>query len=395
MKIIVAGPPHSGKSCFLYGLCRLLPRHDYFLFRACPDGEGTWTYRNEMNAVELRHKGKFDQAFMQYVLGGLAKCADHAPITLVDVGGVRSPENEAIFRTCDAFIVISSKDEETVAWREFGEKLGLKCLALLKSDLHGSNSLEDAGAPIVGTVAGLERGDLVVSPAHEALAEVLKKFIAARVAAKETKMNMITTQQIADTLGKVEVERTLPNGKVVKQLVWEGSDLVRLQAKMFGPKAAEATEPLTFDGPAPAWLAVAFVHGIHPRCAQLNDPRLGAVDVRAPKPSGSGEGKNLKFSVKENGEFTLVEFEIIEGGVFDANDLDGVRPPTVNGQKGVVLSGRGPNWLTATIAMGYHATRWVACWQPGSGATIAMNHHPERKLGDVITDEVIREARNK
>lgn len=399
MKVIICGPPHSGKSVFFQGLTKLLDRNSYFLFRACPDGEGTWTYRDERNSVELRRKGKFDQAFMKYVLEGLANCSVHAPLTLVDVGGVRSAENEAIFQACDAFVVLSSKDEETLAWREFGERLGLRCLALLRSDLHGEHSLESIEVPIRGTVAGLERGQLVVSPAHEALALVLKTAATEAARKREREMeattSTITTQQMADHLGKQLDERTLPNGKTVQQLVWTGGDLARLDAEMFRPLTAQvpAGGHYVLDGPAPAWMAVGFVHGVHPQCAALMDPRLGPVDVPAPKPSDKGEGKGLSYIVQEGENFTFVEFSI-EGGIIDVADLYGVRPPRVDCQKGVVVSGKGPNWLHAAPAMGYHTTRWVACWQPGGGATVAMTHHASRKLGEVIPDEVVRAVRS-
>lgn len=204
----------------------------------------------------------------------------------------------------------------------------------------------------------------------------------------------ITTTQMASYLGKTEEERTLPNGKVITQLVWSGDDLARLDEEYLRPLSAETPEDghYVLDGPVPAWLAVGFVHGLHPQWGALNDPRLGEVAVLSPRPQGQGEGKNLSFSTKENEEFTFVEFEII-GGVFDVADLPTVMPPVVNARKGVVISGRGPNWLMATLAMSYHTTRWVACWQPGSGATVAMTHHPERKLGDVIPDEIVRVAR--
>lgn len=390
MKVIIAGPPHSGKSVFIYGLCKLLRRGSYFLFRACPDGEGSWTYRAEANNG-LRRKGKFDRSFMDYVLSGLKNVASSSvPLTLVDVGGERSAENEKIFAECDAFIVLSSSEDEMMKWRGFGQNAGLVCLALLRSDLHGEHTLESSDLPVRGTVAGLERGQLVISPCHEALAEILRESI---VEKEEVRVSTITTAQLAERLGKVPVERTLPNGKTISQLVWEGSDLPQLQEMVFGPLAAQppAEGRYVLDGPAPAWLTVAFAHGTHPQCTALNDPRLGAVDVLAPRPSG-GEGKNLSFSIKETEGFTFVEFEIV-GGVFDVTDLDSVRGPAVNPRKGVVLSGRGPNWLTATLALGYHLTRWVATWQPGFGATVAMVHHNERKLGEVIPDEAVRTAR--
>jgi hypothetical protein len=42
IKVIVGGPPHSGKSVFIEGLKQVLPDSDTFLFSACPDGEGAW-----------------------------------------------------------------------------------------------------------------------------------------------------------------------------------------------------------------------------------------------------------------------------------------------------------------------------------------------------------------
>ena len=58
MKIVFCGPPHSGKSIFLQGLTANTPHDDYYLFRSCPDGEGTWTYSNSGDAEKrLVHPG--------------------------------------------------------------------------------------------------------------------------------------------------------------------------------------------------------------------------------------------------------------------------------------------------------------------------------------------------
>ena len=56
LKVIICGPPHSGKSVFIGGLRKHLPGS--YLFRANPDGEGTWTYRND-DSASFRRKGKF------------------------------------------------------------------------------------------------------------------------------------------------------------------------------------------------------------------------------------------------------------------------------------------------------------------------------------------------
>lgn len=392
MKVVICGPPHSGKSVFVANLRRFLPREGLFLFRCAPDGEGTWSNKADQELVsKIRRKGKFDESFMSYVLNGLENC--RTPITLVDVGGIRSEQNEAIFAKCDAFVVLSSKDEEISEWQIFGERLGLNCLAVLRSRLTGSEVIEivSEGAPISGTICGLERGQELESDLLRQVAQRIIETAANDIAAyeeeKKEAMNTITTTQIAELLGKTEVEKTLPNGRVVKTIEWEGSDLPKLDEYLRGLGLGK-TDHLTFDGPCPAWLGLAVVHGVHPAYASMNDPRLGAVPVGCNTPSGEGSGKNIKFTSEDRGEYVMLTYEL-EGGVFDVADLSEVTPPAIPNGKGVVLSGRGPNWLTVSIAMAYHAmSRWVACFQPGVGATVAMTHHTSRNLGEVIPVEV-------
>lgn len=404
-RVVVCGPPHSGKSCFLYGLCKVLERQDYFLLRACPDGEGSWTYRSWAGAG-LRKKGEFSQSFMDWVLNSLRN-VHGVPLVLVDVGGRRSRENEEIFRECQGFIVLSADEAEMDEWRRFGETLGLECLALIRSELEGKDALETrlGEVPVRGCVSNLQRGqdNLRVTVVHDALAVVLREKIAAvKKAAAEGKevgpmtgpnLIFVTTQSLSQRLGKQLEPRTLPDGRVIQQLVWKGEDIPRID-EVCRELSAKPADGYVLDGPAPAWLGVVFVHGLHPQAAYLNDPRLGPVLITGRKPEGKGQGKNLTFKTVELDELTLVEFEVV-GGVFDVADLSDVVPPAVNTKKGVILSGRGPNWLSAKLALSYHLCRWVALWQPGSGATVAMSHYPSRRLGEVIPDEVVLEARKR
>lgn len=396
-KVIVCGPPHSGKSVFLANVKELLPRTGYFMFRCCPDGEGTWSAKADQETVkEIRRKGKFDKTFMDYVLKGLDNIQSHIPLVLVDVGGIRSAENAEIFKRCDYFIVLSSKEDEIVEWIKFGTEHGLKPLAILKSELVGTECLECEEVPVRGTVTNLERGTYQLeSKLLGALASRLNEIITNEKGdtPMETTNTVLTVDGIAAQIGKAKEERKLPNGQDVMQMCWRGDDLCSLAEKVYNGISATPGK-YVLDGPAPAWMGLAFVHGCHPQAVCLNDPRLGPVEIVGRKPSYTteGEGKNLKFTVNETEDFTLVEFEIV-GGTFDVADLEAVRAPKANQMKGIVLSGRGPNWLVAQIGMAYHTTRWVACWQPGQGATVAMTHHPERKLGELISDELVKNAR--
>ncbi len=395
MKIVVCGPPHSGKSVFVANLRRFLPRDGSFLFRCAPDGEGTWSNKADQDVVaKIRRKGKFDEKFMDYVLNGLANCK--IPITLVDVGGIRSKQNEDIFRKCDAFIVLSSKDEELGAWRAFGENLGLQCLAMLRSRLTGDDEIENVSAnpPIAGTISKLERGTEVNSDLLRHVAQRIIDNAATELAAygKETgTMNgttTITTIEIANILGKQEVEKTLPNGRVVKNIDWQGEDLPKVDANLRA-RGFGKSDLVVFDGAMPAFLGLAFVHGVHPASVSLNDPRLGAVGIGCSDPSGEGTGPSLKFSSEDKGEFVLLTLDI-EGGTFNLADLDKVIPPSIPEKKGLVISGRGPNWLMVSLAMAYHAkAQYVAMYQPGVGAMVAMTHVPEMPLGTLIAENKI------
>ena len=200
---------------------------------------------------------------------------------------------------------------------------------------------------------------------------------------------LLTIERVALALGKTPVERTLPNGKIVNQIVWEGCDLTKV-AELLHNHSAEMPEVVDVDGPAPAWLTTALVHEVHPRHARLNSPDgFIAVGVSG-RPTGQGSGP-ATFTVTDlgtagNGRRLLkVDFQIDPATPFKAEQLDEVVPPSVGLSDVVVLSGRGPNWLATSVAMAYHG-RAAACamFQPGAGATVAWTHVADIPLGDVI-----------
>ena len=91
------------------------------------------------------------------------------------------------------------------------------------------------------------------------------------------------------------------------------------------------------------------------------------------------------FSVQHCDSYTLVAFDI-PGGIIAPSNLCTLRPPDVDGRKGVVLSGRGPVWLYAFLCHFYHPTRWIGCFDPRlGGAVVVQTHCPNVSLGQVIT----------
>lgn len=205
----------------------------------------------------------------------------------------------------------------------------------------------------------------------------------------------LSIPELAKTISKTPVKRTLPNGKEVEQIVWEGTDLETI-SRILHNCSGELPEHVRIDGPMPAWMAAALVHEIHPRSASLNSPD-GFVPVGMQRPSGNGLGENLKWRVAEHEGWHVVHVQQDDPSVpLDPKKLDAAAPPELPMGAKVVVSGRIPNWLAASIGMAYHGrAKAVAFYQPGVGATVAITHSPDVKLGSVVPEEIVREALNK
>lgn len=92
---------------------------------------------------------------------------------------------------------------------------------------------------------------------------------------------------------------------------------------------------------------------------------------------------NVKFTVNEEKEFTLISFEM--SGILSPEDLATITSPEVNGAKGLVLSGRGPIWLYCFLTHFYHPTKFIATYDPRlEGAVIVERHAAGYKVGAVI-----------
>lgn len=343
MKIVVCGPPHSGKSVFVEQLRRrLLPLGLVGVVECCPDGEGGWAGATDQGMVgALRRKGKFTQEFVSWVIESVE--GSPMPLLLLDVGGVRSAENEKIFSVCDAFIVLANPAEvgELEAWDAFGRAHGCKPVALLESVLNGETSVApDHGDGVVrGVQAGLERGNRVGGPVIDALIGKLVEAAGRKALPGELEAT-VHTGRLADALG---IPAEVRDGRLG-----------------FRPEHAPVIRTLSSDvcgepetrlwGACPAWLA-AFIACEASGQLNLWDIRLGWVSLPelplAPQPSA-----HLAWRVEKDNGHTLVSFAI-PGGVIDSAKLAEIVAPSVPTGAFVVLSGRGPHWLVAAVARAY------------------------------------------
>ena len=91
----------------------------------------------------------------------------------------------------------------------------------------------------------------------------------------------------------------------------------------------------------------------------------------------------IKFKIEEGQNYSIVSFKI--NGALFPEDLSSIKPPDVDGSKGVILSGRGPVWLYSFLTHFYHPTKFVATYDPRiGGAVIVETHSPEYHIGSIL-----------
>ncbi len=190
-KIILAGPPRSGKSCFRQGIkdaVRAMTNGQYYAYilTACPDGEGSW-FQEAMNAdpeLAKKYKMEYKQKFTpehgkMYAQWVKNLSSPHNPNSLnfIDIGGVMSEENRLICAEANGAVILSGQasveNDLPGQWKSFFSKLGVPVVAEIYSDYHGKDDIiEGVGDDGVfrGSVHHLERGE------HFADRETVKAF---------------------------------------------------------------------------------------------------------------------------------------------------------------------------------------------------------------------------
>lgn len=199
IKVVLCGPPQSGKSCLLDGLKKaIIGTIDApypYIITACPDGEGAWfqeSYQNDEEAAKAnksKNKGDVTPAFAKTAAGWVRNA--NQLINIIDVGGKISIENETIMQEANHAIILAGDESKIPEWRDFCQKMQLKLIAEIHSDYHAkadkitiqkdwSGILEETrlNFPLLaGSVHSLKRGENLASrPMVQTLANLLVKL---------------------------------------------------------------------------------------------------------------------------------------------------------------------------------------------------------------------------
>lgn len=393
MKIIFCGPPHSGKSVFFTNISNALPADSYSTIRACPDGEGSWSNNpNQNETLLVRRKGEFTTEFVENVCEIIDNQKNH-PIVMVDVGGKLTPENAKIFKHCDSFVILSNNEEEKNKWLQFGESLGLTCLACLDSSLEGKDRIYSKKPYLQGKITNLERGNTIKnSPILNSFVFDLLSKINYDEKPKFVESNsqeiLIDNLDLGTKLGYCQShEYTNPENnqpKTIQRVIWPTSAISKIQ-KAVSDKL-QPGKSLKLYG-FKANFAVCSIAKTAKKCGCED---ISIYDIwtntyiplrNLPQKRGVRQVTSLTFNLLENKTNAFLDISIPDG-IYEADEFDDCVLPKINKNKNLFISGRLPHWLLASITNSYDSNK-IFTFQPGKGFT-CIESQDEKELGKIV-----------
>ncbi len=141
--IAFIGPPHSGKSVFMYALFnQLLVRHESLflnkamIIKGCPDGEGRFSNEAPHELVKIiRRKWAWTSEFEAQVIDDIENTKKSKEIIFVDMGGKIADNTRRILQKCTHAVIVSATQQGANEWRNEYNDLEINILADIASRL--------------------------------------------------------------------------------------------------------------------------------------------------------------------------------------------------------------------------------------------------------------------
>ncbi len=360
--ILIAGPPHSGKSVLGFllslGLRELGIAH--YLLKADPAGEGDWFQWGQAEQVRLlrqKAKGQYSYEFVQRVSSVIQNRL--LPL-LVDAGGAPRGDQFDIWRACTHSILLYRSGEELQRWQGYLARQALQPLAVLRSTLTEAEKLEPSVGELRGVISGLERHAGKTGLAFGALLDRVSgicRYEAAyleRVHRKHAPYPFLAEADLACQLGAADRQ---------KAWLWQPEQLGAIAQTL--PRG----QAWAIYGRGPVWLAATLAAHAYPAPIAFFDARFGWLE---PPPVFFGESGHVKVQITPwtSHQALWAAFQLVEAEI----EPEAITIPPIPGRAGLVLSGKLPRWYFAALARALAAQKaWIAIHDPAAQRAIVVH----------------------
>ncbi len=362
--ILVAGPPHSGKSVLSYQLTMALRAREinHYVLRAYPDGEGDWSYEAEQELVrDIRTKGRGDDKWVKRTRSDISR--RHYPL-IVDIGGRPTPFQETIFDECTHAILLWTDTYNRSEWLQRIERNGIALLADLHSLQSGPEQIEQTSPILRGTISGLERerGRISPGPTLQAVIDSVAALFATDAATLRRQHLEAAPVELAIDLERLAATFDLPG----RPRRWRPEDIPRFLDYL------PIHKPIALYGRAPCWLYAAAGVYVRPAAFWQFDMRLGWVQPPVLHCGAPRQNAPWRCQLASSGSRVQIEL-FLNHPYVDWTEAYGQTVPRVPSGVPVMLSGKIPCWLYTALARTYAGDHQIVVHQPQLPAGIIVN----------------------
>lgn len=375
MKTIICGPPHSGKSVLISNLIRLMPSDAFLRINANGDGEGTWSNnpdQDEVMGVRVKTGNTpGDFATWERRIRNASK-----DIVIIDIGGRILDDKIPLFKAADSFVILSSDPSMLEPWREFGEKNGCRCIAMIESRLDGEDFIESDNPLFKARICGLERGSIHTDSAVlRGLAEEIVRLSGYK------RTELVDFFEIGKELG-CSLDWTTKDDVLVTHIHFEHEKapvLWEMLTAKYRPHTKYRLYHLNVN-----WVAVIAANTLGKDGLSLlsfydgwTDSFITPCVLKKKKVPDA----RLGCSVRETENAVYLSF-VPEGNEVDTRLFRDYVLPEVGDSKPMFLSGRFPTWFVVSV-LGSYASSEQYILQPGNHYICVKSDYPDR-LGRVV-----------
>lgn len=362
--ILIAGPPHSGKSVLSFLLTWKLREMgvSHYLLRAAPDGEGDWYHLGKsglVRSLRQEHKGDYTSKFVTTI----RTIIDNRLLPLlVDVGGRPRGEQFGILKACTHAILLYRTNDDLAIWRAYLTEMDLIPIAELHSQLQADETIIEAYPLLRGVISGLDRHNWKMGITFGALLD----RIAGICHYDESHLEQIHAQKAPyPVLSERQIARALDLNQQGKRLIWEPAHLTFIQ------KILHIKGPLAIYGRGPVWLAGMLAAHLVPVPMALFDARYGWLilpEVICKKPANV----NINCSYDRHASAIWLSCELMDTEV----EPEKICLPylEIDKDEGLVISGELPRWYFAALTRKFaKQSAWIAIDDPANNRAIVVD----------------------